>query len=45
MSKPSRRPRVVSKGKKPPEGGVTKGKTPAKTAFQKLLEKWPSKGK
>ncbi len=43
--KQSRRPRVVSKGKKPSEEGVTKGKKPAKTSFQKLLEKWPSKGK
>jgi len=35
-----RKPRVVSKGSKPPEDGVKKGKKPKKTEFQKLLEKW-----
>lgn len=32
--------RVVSKGAKPPEDGVKKGKKVKKTEFQKLLEKW-----
>lgn len=45
MKKVSSRPRVVNKGKPPPEGGVTKGKMPKKTSFQKLLEGWPPKAK
>jgi hypothetical protein len=43
MRRSSRQPRVISKGKKPPESGVTKGKMPQKTEFQKLLEGWPPK--
>jgi hypothetical protein len=37
--------RVISKGGKAPADGVTKGKEPPKTKFQKLLEKWPPKVK
>ena len=29
------RSKVISHGKKPPEGGVTKGKMPKETTFQK----------
>jgi hypothetical protein len=37
---------VVKTGaKKPPASGITKGKEPQKTEFQKLLEKWPPKVK
>ena len=35
--------RVISKGAKPPEGGVKKGKKVKKTEFQKLLERWDRK--
>ena len=38
MKKTSTRPRVVSRGKKPPKKGFT---LPPKTTFQKLLERWP----
>ena len=31
--------RVVSKGKKPPQDGVTRPKVPKKTKFQKKVEK------
>jgi len=31
--------RVVSKGKKPPASGVTKGKMPGKNTLQKALDK------
>lgn len=44
MGKGARRSHIVSKGKKPPESGITKGKTPSKTALQKFLDKWPPKG-
>lgn len=37
------RSKVISHGKKPPEGGVTKGKMPKETTFQKELKKWPPK--
>jgi len=43
MKRP-RRVAVESTGKKPPASGVTKGKKPSKTAFQKLLEGWSPKG-
>lgn len=37
------KPRVVSRGKKPPESGVTKGKEPSQTQFQKELSTWDKK--
>lgn len=39
----TKRPRVVSKGKKPPKN-VSSGKV-KKDAFQRQLDKWPPKGK
>ncbi len=35
--------RIVSKGKTPPQSGVTKGKTPSQTEFQKELSTWDKK--
>lgn len=43
MRKVVNRPRITSRGKKPPEDGITKGKTPSKTALQKFLDQWPPK--
>jgi hypothetical protein len=43
-SKPrTMKPRVVSRGKKPPESGITKGKEPSQTQFQKELSTWDKK--
>ncbi len=35
--------KVISKGKKPPQSGITKGKTPSQTEFQKDLSTWGKK--
>jgi hypothetical protein len=35
--------KVISRGGKAPEGGITKGKTPKETEFQKDLKNWPPK--
>ena len=40
-----RYPRVVSKGKKPPESGIMKPKMPMKTTLQKMLDGKIPKGK
>ncbi len=41
----SKKGRVISSGKKPPQSGVTPPKKPQETTFQKLLKGWPPKGK
>lgn len=38
-----RKPKVISKGKKPPQSGVTKVKMPSQTEFQKELSTWDKK--
>lgn len=44
-SAPRGRNKVVSKGGKAPANGITKGKQPSETTFQKLLKGWPPKEK